>query len=63
MSATTGIRCLFTDLTIVGTRAEVDQLRALAYTSGRLVHMSAPRPAGPGDPRLRVVIRLAPTPR
>ena len=60
---TTTTVCGFTDLTITGTRAEVDQLRALAYASGRLVYMSAPRPAGPDDPRLRVVIRLAPTPQ
>ncbi len=59
---TTTTRGLFTDLTIVGTAAEVDQLRALAYQSGRLVYMSEPRPAGPDDPRLRVVIRLTPTP-
>ena len=53
---------LFTDLIAIGTREDIDHLRALAGASDRLVRMSTPQPAGPQDPRLRIVIRLRPTP-
>ena len=48
----------FCDITITGTRTEIDQIREVAFACGRLVHMSAPVPAGPNDPRYRVAIRL-----
>jgi hypothetical protein len=48
----------FCDITITGTRPEIAQIRQVAFSCGRLVHMTTPVPAGPDDPRYRVAIRL-----
>jgi hypothetical protein len=63
MTTTSGTRrrIPFSDLTFTGTPAEVDELRTIAYHSGRLVYMSPPEQVSPEDPRLRVVIRLRST--
>jgi hypothetical protein len=54
-------RIPFSDLTFTGTREEVDELRTIAYHSGRLVYMSTPEQVSAEDPRLRIVIRLRST--
>jgi hypothetical protein len=54
----TGRRSPFSDLTFTGTPAEVDELRTIAYHSGRLVYMSAPEQVSDDDRRVRIVIRL-----
>lgn len=55
---TTANPARFTDLVITGSVAEIAALTGLAREAGALVYRSAPQPAGPGDPRLRVLIRL-----
>jgi hypothetical protein len=51
----------YTDLTITGTPAEVDQLLRIARASGRLIAATSARPISPTDPRHRRTVRLAPT--
>ena len=48
----------FTDLAVVGTGEDIAALTAIARRAGVLVHRSAPRPAGPGDPRQHATFRL-----
>lgn len=48
----------FTDLVMTGTAADIAALTSAARQAGALVYRSAPQPAGPGDPRIRVLIRL-----
>ncbi len=57
MSTTTG-RARFTDLIIVGTYDDVLDLADAVTAAGVLVHRTAPKPAGPDDPRIRVSFRL-----
>jgi fructose-1,6-bisphosphatase/inositol monophosphatase family enzyme len=48
----------YTDLVIVGTGEDIAALTAIARAAGALVYRTAPRPAGPNDPRHRVLLRL-----
>jgi hypothetical protein len=48
----------FTDLTVTGTGEDIAALTFVARRAGVLVHRSAPRPAGPGDPRQHATFRL-----
>lgn len=59
MNTRTGTVAAPTILTVTGTRQEIAEFTATARGSGRLVSMTAPRPA-PGD-RFTVSASLAPT--
>ena len=48
----------YTDLVITGIRADITELINAAYRAGVLVSSTAPQPAGPGDRRIRISIRL-----
>jgi hypothetical protein len=58
MTTTTTDSARFTDLTIVGTHDDVLALADVIDRAGVLVHRTAPKPAAPDDPRLRVTFRL-----
>ena len=48
----------FTDLSVTGVGEDITELIHAAHRAGVLVQHTAPQPAGPGDPRVRVLIRL-----
>ncbi|MFY1675065.1 hypothetical protein ACN27G_34865 [Plantactinospora sp. WMMB334] len=48
----------YTDLDITGHPDDITELVTAARDARVLVFSSAPRPANPGDPRVRVKIRL-----
>jgi hypothetical protein len=58
MTTTTSNPARFTDLTVVGTAADIRALDAIVRRSGALVHRTTPKAASRTDPRWRVSYRL-----
>ncbi|GIG03248.1 hypothetical protein [Catellatospora citrea] len=51
----------YTEITLIGSAREVEILVEAARWSGRLVWAKHPQPVAPGDPRMRVSLRLNPS--